>query len=126
MKIANTIVVAAALAFASVPAFAHGGGMGGMGGMSHGGMGGMEHGGMDHGNGMSSNTKTNTASTNNTKFNKTGTTKTVSLARVIADANRINREIMRLIKLGKGNSKLVKKLTLERNHLQKIAFMNAP
>ena len=117
MKIASTIVVAAALAFASAPAFAHGGGMGGMG---HGGMG-----GMDHSNGMSSNTKTNTASTNNTKFNKTGTTKTVSLARVIADANRINREIMRLIKLGKGNSKLVKKLTLERNHLQKIAFMNA-
>jgi Spy/CpxP family protein refolding chaperone len=120
MKIANIIVVAAALALASAPAFAHGGGMGGMGGMGHGGMG-----GMDHGNGMSSNTKTNTASTNNTKINKTGTTKTVSLARAIADANRINREIMRLIKLGKGNSKLVKKLTLERNHLQKIAFMNA-
>jgi len=114
MKIANTIVVAAALAFASAPAFAHGG------------MSGMGHGGMDHGNAMSSNLRISTASTNNTKSSRTGTTKTVSLARVIADANRINREIMRLIKLGKGNSRLVKRLTLERNHLQKIAFMNAP
>ena len=116
MKIANTLIVAAALAFASAPAFAHGG-------MGHGGMG---QGGMNHGNGMTVNTKTNTTPVNSTKFNKTGTTKTVSLARVLAEANRINREIMRLIKLGKGNSRLVKKLTLERNHLQKIAFMNAP
>jgi hypothetical protein len=115
MKIASTVVVAAVLAFTSAPAFAHGG-MGHMGGM----------GGMGHNNGMTVNTQTHITQTNGTNLSKTTTktTKTfffkrLKFVRIRREIERLDREIFRLVKLGKGNSKLVKKLEMQRAQLVK-------
>jgi hypothetical protein len=119
MKFASNIIVAAVLVLASAPAFAHGGGMG-MGGMGMGGMGGT--GGMGHSNGMTVNTQTQTHDWHNvTNINK-NTTKTFFLKRfavvkIQQDINRIDREIVRLVDMGKGNTKLVQKLWAQRAHL---------
>jgi hypothetical protein len=97
MKIASTVVVAAVLAFESAPAFAHGG-MGHMGGMGH-------------NNGMTVNTQTHITRTNGTNLSKTTTktTKTfffkrLKFVRIRRKIERLDREIFRLVKLGKGNS----------------------
>jgi hypothetical protein len=110
MKIASNIIVAAALVLASAPAFAHGGGMGGMGGN----MGGM---GMSHGNGT-------TVTHTNVNFDK-NTTKTttktifrrIEFVRIRREILRLDREILRLIRLGKGNSPLVKGLEFQKAKL---------
>ena len=112
MKIASNIIVAAALVLASAPAFAHG--MGGMGGNMGGNM------GMSHSNGM---TQTHDWRTNvnfDTTTTKT-TTKTIfrriEFVRIRREILRLDREILRLIRLGKGNSPLVKGLEFQKAKL---------
>ncbi len=104
MKVATNLIVAAALVFASAPAFAHGGGMGGMG----------------HGNGMT-NTSIHEQVVNGkitvTKTTKTTFLKRLELVRIRREIERLDREIARLIKFGKGNSVLVKVLEMQRNKL---------
>jgi hypothetical protein len=93
MKIATNIIVAAALVLASAPAFAHGGGMGGMG----------------HGNGMT-NTSIHEQVVNGkivvTKTTKTSFFNRIEVVRLQREIRRLDREIKRLIKDGKGNSQL--------------------
>lgn len=115
MKIATSIVVAAALVLASAPAFAHGGGMGGN-------MGGNTGGNMGHSNGMTVTTQTHDwHPTNVTNIGKTTTkTRTFFFKRlefVQREIQRIDREIFRLVRLGRGNSRLVKVLQFRKIEL---------
>jgi hypothetical protein len=124
MKVATNLIVASALVLASAPAFAHGGSMGGnMGGNMGSNMGSM---GMSHGNnGMTVNTQTHDWRTNITKTDKTTTkttTKTFLLKRleiafIRREIRRLDREIFRLVKDGRGNSQLVKVLEFQRAKL---------
>jgi hypothetical protein len=113
MKIATNIIVAAALALASAPAFAHGGGMGGNMGGSMGGM------GMSHGNnGMTVTTQTHDWHTNVTKTTdkttKTFFFKRLEFVRIQREIRRLDRVIFRLIRDGKGHSFLVKALEFQK------------
>jgi hypothetical protein len=119
MKVATNLIVASALVLASAPAFAHGG----MGGNMGGNMGSM---GMSHGNnGMTVSTQTHDWRTNITKTDKTTTkttTKTFFLKRleiafIRREIRRLDREIFRLVKDGRGNSQLVKVLEFQRAKL---------
>lgn len=108
MKLASNLIVAAALVLASAPAFAHGSGMGGMGGT----------GGMGHGNGMTVTTQNHDGKiTVNDKTTKTFTFHRLELVRIRREIQRLDREILRLIRLGKGNSVLAKMLEMQRNRL---------
>jgi hypothetical protein len=109
MKIVSNIIVAAVLVLASAPAFAHG-----MGGNMGGNM------GMSHINGM-----TVTTQTHDWHFDK-NTTKTTTktfflrrleVVRIRREIERLDREIIRLIRLGKGNSPFVKGLLFQKAKL---------
>lgn len=118
MKIASTIIVAAALAFASAPAFAHGGGMGGMGHSGNmGNMGNTSHNGVSFTQTQNTKTNGNNPTKTVTKTNKIFFLKHLKIVRIRHEIERLDREIARLLRHGKGNSKLIKKLVMQRNEL---------